>query len=39
MMNYGEKAAELFGKGYNCAQSVAGAFAQKAIIYLECNKH
>lgn len=35
MMNYGEKAAELFGKGYNCAQSVAGAFAEKAGIPLE----
>ena len=34
-MNYGEKASELFGKGYNCAQSVAGAFSEKAGIPLE----
>lgn len=35
MINYGEKAAELFGKGYNCAQSVAGAFAERAGVPLE----
>lgn len=28
MLNYGEKAAELFSQGYNCAQSVVGAFAE-----------
>lgn len=35
MSKYGEKAAELFGMGYNCAQSVAGAFAEDAGISLE----
>lgn len=35
MINYGERAAELFGKGYNCAQSVAGAFAETAGMSLE----
>ena len=28
MKEYGKKAGELFGSGYNCAQSVAGAFAE-----------
>ena len=35
MINYGERAKTLFDKGYNCAQSVAGAFAEKAGIPLE----
>ena len=35
MINYGERAEELFGKGYNCAQAVAGAFAERAGIELE----
>lgn len=29
MTNYGERAAELFSMGYNCAQAVAGAFAER----------
>ncbi len=28
-MNYGDKAAELFSEGYNCAQAVFGAFTEK----------
>lgn len=28
MTEYGKKAGELFESGYNCAQSVAGAFAE-----------
>ena len=35
MINYGERAAELFADGYNCAQSVAGAFAEKFGIELD----
>ncbi|MBQ9985105.1 MAG: C_GCAxxG_C_C family protein [Oscillospiraceae bacterium] len=35
MINYGERAAELFSMGYNCAQSVAGAFAERFDIPLE----
>lgn len=30
-MNHGEKAVELFCSGYNCAQSVAGAFADDEL--------
>lgn len=35
MTEYGKHAGELFAKGYNCAQSVAGAFAEKADMELE----
>ncbi len=29
MSEYGRRAVELFDEGYNCAQSVAGAFAER----------
>ena len=34
-MNHAEKARELFCSGYNCAQSVAGAFAEEMGLPLE----
>ncbi len=35
MTEYGKRAGELFESGYNCAQSVAGAFAEKFETPLE----
>lgn len=35
IMNHAEKARELFCSGYNCAQSVAGAFAEEMGLPLE----
>ena len=35
MINYGERAAQLFLEGYNCAQSVVGAFAEKFDLPLD----
>lgn len=35
MTEYGRRAGELFEEGYNCAQSVAGAFAERFNLSLE----
>lgn len=35
MTEYGKRAGELFASGYNCAQSVAGAFAEKCSLPLD----
>lgn len=35
MINYGDKAQKLFSEGYNCAQAVAGTFAERAGVDLE----
>ncbi len=35
MTEYGKRAGELFVSGYNCAQSVAGAFAEKCGLPLD----
>lgn len=35
MTEYGKRAGELFASGYNCAQSVAGAFAERCALPLD----
>ena len=35
MTEYGKRAGELFESGYNCAQSVAGAFAERCTLPLD----
>ena len=35
MTEYGKRAGELYASGYNCAQSVSGAFAEKCGISLD----